>query len=52
VVRAAAGLVGLDTPFREYERRIGEQFAEMFLPYGLHARRDIAEIILNRWGHA
>jgi spermidine dehydrogenase len=38
--------------FREYERRIREQFAEMFAGAGFDPRRDIAGIILNRWGHA
>ena len=40
------------TPFREYERRIRAQFSEMFSHAGFHAERDIAGIILNRWGHA
>ena len=42
----------LATPFREYERRIREQFTRMFGTAGFDARRDIAAIILNRWGHA
>ncbi len=42
----------LSTPFREYERRIREQFILMFSEAGFDARRDIAGIILNRWGHA
>jgi spermidine dehydrogenase len=42
----------LATPFREYERRIREQFTHMFSAAGFNARRDIAAIILNRWGHA
>jgi len=40
------------TPFRDYERRIREQFAAMFSGSGFDPRRDIAGIILNRWGHA
>jgi spermidine dehydrogenase len=40
------------TSFRDYERRIREQFTEMFAASGFDARRDIAGIILNRWGHA
>lgn len=40
------------TPYREYERRIREQFAMMFSNVGFDAKRDIAGIILNRWGHA
>jgi spermidine dehydrogenase len=42
----------LSTSFREYERRIRRQFADMFASAGFDARRDIAGIILNRWGHA
>jgi spermidine dehydrogenase len=38
--------------FREYERRIRQQFTEMFAASGFNAERDIAGIILNRWGHA
>ncbi|MCI0626912.1 MAG: NAD(P)-binding protein [Acidobacteria bacterium] len=40
------------TSFREYERRIREQFDEMFSHSGFNPRRDILGIILNRWGHA
>jgi spermidine dehydrogenase len=42
----------LGTSFRDYERRIREQFTEMFAASGFDARQDIAGIILNRWGHA
>ena len=42
----------LGTSFRDYERRIREQFTEMFGAHGFDAQRDIAGIILNRWGHA
>jgi spermidine dehydrogenase len=42
----------LSTSFREYERRIREQFQMLFAHAGFDARRDIAGIILNRWGHA
>lgn len=42
----------LSIPFREYERQIRQQFTEMFARAGFDARRDIAGIILNRWGHA
>ena len=41
----------LSTPFREFERKIREQFTQMFAVSGFDARRDIAGIILNRWGH-
>jgi spermidine dehydrogenase len=42
----------LRTSFAEYERRIREQFTEMFATAGFDAKREIAGIILNRWGHA
>jgi spermidine dehydrogenase len=49
-VRGRAEMLG--TSFREYERRIREQFTRMFSRAGFNPRRDIAAIILNRWGHA
>jgi spermidine dehydrogenase len=42
----------ISTPFREYERQIRQQFTDMFARTGFDASRDIAGIILNRWGHA
>ena len=42
----------ISTPFREYERQIRQQFNDMFAQSGFDASRDIAGIILNRWGHA
>ena len=42
----------LSTSFRDYERRIRQQFTDMFASAGFDAQRDIAGIILNRWGHA
>jgi spermidine dehydrogenase len=42
----------LGTSFRDYEQRIREQSTAMFAEAGFDARRDIAAIILNRWGHA
>jgi spermidine dehydrogenase len=42
----------LSTSFADYERQIREQMTEMFARAGFGARRDIAGIILNRWGHA
>jgi spermidine dehydrogenase len=42
----------LTTPFREYERQIRTQLTEMFSASGFDAARDIAGIVLNRWGHA
>jgi spermidine dehydrogenase len=50
VTRGRTELIG--TPFRGYEKRIREQFTMMFGDLGFDARRDIAGIILNRWGHA
>jgi len=48
--RGRAEMLGIS--FREYEQRIREQFDEMFSHAGFDAKRDIAAIILNRWGHA
>jgi spermidine dehydrogenase len=42
----------MSTSFRDYERRIREQFTLMFASSGFDAKLDIAGIILNRWGHA
>ncbi|HEV2350309.1 MAG TPA: NAD(P)-binding protein [Terriglobia bacterium] len=42
----------LSTSFRDYERQIREQLTDMFGPSGFDAKRDIAGLILNRWGHA
>ena len=42
----------ITTSFREYEQRIRQQFTDMFSGAGFEASRDIAGIILNRWGHA
>ena len=42
----------ISTPFREYERQLRQQFTDMFAGSGFDASRDIAGIILNRWGHA
>jgi spermidine dehydrogenase len=42
----------LSTSFRKYETQIRDQFTEMFGNAGFDANRDIAGIILNRWGHA
>jgi spermidine dehydrogenase len=42
----------LSTPYSEYERMIREQMTLMFARSGFDARRDIAGIIVNRWGHA
>jgi len=42
----------LSTPFIDYERRIREQMTEMFSGSGFDAKRDIAGIVMNRFGHA
>ena len=42
----------ITTSFREYELRIRQQLTEMFAGAGFEAERDIAGIVLNRWGHA
>ena len=42
----------MTTPFSAYEKQLREQFASMFGGHGFDGRRDIAGIILNRWGHA
>jgi spermidine dehydrogenase len=50
VTRGRAEL--FSTPFRDYEKRILDQFAMLFARTGFAAKRDVAGIILNRWGHA
>jgi spermidine dehydrogenase len=42
----------LSTPYRDYERRIREQLTAMFGSSGFDPKRDMAGLILNRWGHA
>jgi spermidine dehydrogenase len=42
----------LATSFRDYERQIRQQFDDMFSRAGFDPGRDIAGIVLNRWGHA
>lgn len=53
---AAQGSTGrarlFSTTFADYERQIRQQMSEMFSGAGFDAARDIAGIILNRWGHA
>ncbi|HJQ20027.1 MAG TPA: NAD(P)-binding protein [Gemmatimonadaceae bacterium] len=48
--RGRAELLG--TSFREYERAFRQQMADMFASGGFDPRRDVAGVILNRWGHA
>jgi spermidine dehydrogenase len=42
----------LEAPYAEFERRLIGQLTEMFGSAGFDARRDVAGVILNRWGHA
>lgn len=42
----------LRTSYADYERRIVAQMQRLFQDGGFDAQRDIAGIILNRWGHA
>jgi len=49
-VAARARLYG--TPYAAYEQQIVAQMQRMFSSGGFDARRDIAGIVLNRWGHA
>jgi len=54
--RKQQGAVGraelLSTSFTDYERQIREQMTMMFSAGGFDPTKDIAGIILNRWGHA
>jgi spermidine dehydrogenase len=56
VAPSAQGAVGrarlLSTSYSEFERQIRVQMSEMFGAAGFDAQRDIAGIVLNRWGHA
>jgi spermidine dehydrogenase len=40
------------TSYAEYERKITAHLTRLFGSSGFDARRDIAGIVLNRWGHA
>ena len=42
----------LETAYVDFERLIRTRMTSMFAPFGFDARRDIAGIVLNRWGHA
>ena len=42
----------LSKSYAEYEQEIVEQMTAMFATADFDAERDIAGIILNRWGHA
>jgi len=42
----------LSNSYAEYENQILDQMNRLFASTGFDARRDVAGIILNRWGHA
>jgi spermidine dehydrogenase len=42
----------LATPYRDIEVRIRRQMLRLFGAHGFKPERDIAGIVLNRWGHA
>ena len=42
----------LSTPFSSYERKIRQQLVTLFGEAGFDPQRDVAGIVLNRWGHA
>lgn len=42
----------LSTSYSDYERKIKEQMVRLFGKAGFDPNKDIAGIILNRWGHA
>jgi len=42
----------LSTSYRTYELKIKDQMAELFGKTGFNPDKDIAGIVLNRWGHA
>ena len=42
----------LATSFRDYERQLRQQLADMFGRAGFDPAQDIAGLVLNRWGHA
>ena len=52
----AQGSIGraqlLSKSYSDYEKEIVEQMTKMFSAQGFDAKRDIAGIVLNRWGHA
>jgi spermidine dehydrogenase len=42
----------LSTSYPDYERRIYAQMVKLFAASGFDPKRDVAGLILNRWGHA
>jgi spermidine dehydrogenase len=48
----AARMQLFNMSYREIEAGVRAQFQKMFGDYGFDAKRDIAGIVANRWGHA
>jgi spermidine dehydrogenase len=42
----------LTTSFLDFEQRIRRQMTTLFASHGFRPERDIAAVVLNRWGHA
>ena len=42
----------LNTSYADFERQIRSQMTTLFADAGFDSKKDIAGIILNRWGHA
>jgi spermidine dehydrogenase len=40
------------TSYADFETRIRQQLTRLFAGHGFDSKRDIAAIVLNRWGHA
>jgi spermidine dehydrogenase len=40
------------TTYRDFERQIRQQMVKLFASAGFDPKRDIAGIVINRWGHA
>ncbi len=49
---AAARFALASTPYADYERRLRDQMNAMFAGAGFDWSRDVAGVVLNRWGHA
>lgn len=41
-----------DMSYADIEQKIRKQLADSLSPYGFDADKDIAQVIINRWGHA
>ena len=49
---ATARATFLATPYMDFELRVRRQMVSLFGRHGFKPARDIAAIVLNRWGHA